>query len=506
MSDHVDGPRSIGDPAADLSDLFAFTNPKNAARTVLGANVFPSAGAGASFSNAIVHSIVVRHVAITGTGNDAAFKAGDEEYRFSFRFDVLKPQPNGKPLQNGSCTLPGGKVLPITVDDERGAATPDGAVRVFAGLRSDPFILAWLLGKLQPAPNLLQHDNVLSIVVEFDTNRVLDLSKGSLFGAVAETVPIPQTTGLGALIGGNAARIDWVGRPEQTNMRLDNGALVGANDLRDLWNQQIPFSIVAELQPLFRQRLLDSLTSWDMRDGKADWTPAALAASANVFLDDFMVLDVTKPIGDASFLEIEKSTLNGRAYQTGGGRTVDSNVIDILLNWTVNRDLGPKLQGAATVATQPGRTSFPFLAPPNAQLQTVVQSVVVPATPDKVWSLIGEFGGIGRWHPLVAQVEMTGAGPGQLRTTETIDGQRIVERLESNDPAQRMYRYEMVSGIPASRYTGWLETSAKGTGALIEWRVQYIADGQPTIIVKTIIETLLKTGLASLSKKFGAPQ
>ena len=31
MSDHVDGPRSIGDPAADLTDLFAFTSPKNPA-------------------------------------------------------------------------------------------------------------------------------------------------------------------------------------------------------------------------------------------------------------------------------------------------------------------------------------------------------------------------------------------------------------------------------------------------------------------------------------------
>jgi hypothetical protein len=33
MSDHVDGPRSIGDPAADLTDLFAFTNPENPQRT-----------------------------------------------------------------------------------------------------------------------------------------------------------------------------------------------------------------------------------------------------------------------------------------------------------------------------------------------------------------------------------------------------------------------------------------------------------------------------------------
>ena len=29
MSDHVDGPRSIGDPAADITDLFAFTSPEN---------------------------------------------------------------------------------------------------------------------------------------------------------------------------------------------------------------------------------------------------------------------------------------------------------------------------------------------------------------------------------------------------------------------------------------------------------------------------------------------
>ena len=38
-------------------------------------------------------------------------------------------------------------------------------------------------------------------------------------------------------------RIDWVGRPEQTNMRLNNPALAGTDDLRDLWNQQTPFAM-----------------------------------------------------------------------------------------------------------------------------------------------------------------------------------------------------------------------------------------------------------------------
>jgi hypothetical protein len=114
--------------------------------------------------------------------------------------------------------------------------------------------------------------------------------------------------------------------------------MAGTDDLRDLWNQQTPFAIAEEFQPVFRQRLINSLTNWDMRDGHADWTPATLAASANVYLDDFILFDVSKPISDTSFLEIEKSTLHGQVYQTGGGRTVNANVIDIMVTWMVNND------------------------------------------------------------------------------------------------------------------------------------------------------------------------
>ena len=105
---------------------------------------------------------------------------------------------------------------------------------------------------------------------------------------------------------------------------LNNSGLKGVDDIRDLWNQQTPFAIDEKLRPVFLQRLKDSLANYDMRDGKQDWTPSALAANANMFVDDFLLFDVAKPITDASHLEIEKSTLNGKAYQTGGGRTVDA--------------------------------------------------------------------------------------------------------------------------------------------------------------------------------------
>ena len=121
-----------------------------------------------------------------------------------------------------------------------------------------------------------------------------------------------------------------------------------------------------------------------MLDGTTDWTPDALAANANVFLDDFLLFDVAKQITDESHLEIEKSTISGRPYQTGGGRTVDANVIDILLTWLVNRDR-EFLQGGATQATKRGMKAFPYFATPNTELQTVSGSVDLAATPEEVW-------------------------------------------------------------------------------------------------------------------------
>ena len=498
MTDHVDGPRQIGDPSADLTDLFAFTSPENPGRTVVALCVFPSAGSSAMFSNAIDHAIAIRGVSIVGTGNAARFKTDDTEVRFTCRFGALEPGRTGsKPTQKGTCTLPDGKTLSVLVHDESGASTPDGAFRVFAGLRSDPFCLAWFGKTMKPAPNLLQHDNVLCIVIEFDTRRVLDLSKGTLFGVIAETVPFGATNPITKLL----PRIDWVGRPEQTNMRLYNAGMDSGDDLRDLWNQQIPFAIDDTLRPMFLQQLMASLHNYDMRDGKEDWPPDALAAVSEVFLDDFLVFDVAKPITDASYLEIERSVLDGHAYSTGGGRTVNVNVMDVMFTWAVNRGR-EQLRGGVTEATKPGTNRFPYFATPNTELQIVNETVDLLAAPGEVWALIGPFGGA--WHPLVADIRLTGTGIGQLRTIQTIDGKRIIERLEEMNDAQRSYRYTNVSGIPASNYLGTLSVRPSGSGSSVEWRVQFLADDQPDFIVKLIVSTLLKTGLESLKPRFGA--
>ncbi len=498
MSDHLDGPRQVGDPTADITDLFAFTSPESPGRTVLAMDVFPSCGLDAMFSNAITHAIVVRRAKVADLGESTKFQTSDPEIRFSVRFDVLEPAAaNQKPIQRGTCTLPGGQELRIVVNDEKGVSTPDGTFRVFAGLRSDPFYLAWIDAPVRKGPNVLLHDNVLCIVIEFDTRRVLEPERGSLFAVIAETVPIKN----GNPFGQQPVRLDWIGRPEQTNLKLGYQGLPAGDDLRDLWNQQTPFAIDEQLRPVFLQRLKESLHLWDIRDGKQDWTASALAANASMFLDDFLLFDVSKPITDASHLEIEKSTLNGLAYQTGGGRTVNANVIDIMVTWLANRDR-EFLQGGATGATKPGTTNFPYFASPNTELQTVSDRVRLDAAPDRVWELLCQFGGT--WHPLIARIKLTGNGIGQLRMIETIDGKQIVERLDAVDNSGRFYRYTNIAGIPASDYTGILEVKSDGAGSSVEWRAQYIADNAPDLIVKTVVSTLFKTGLESLKSRFGS--
>src|SRR5262249_16850807 len=151
------------------------------------------------------------------------------------------------------------------------------------------------------------------------------------------------------------------------------------------------------------------------------------------------------------------------------------------------------LQGGATGATKPGTNVFPYFAMPNTELQTVSDSVELAAAPDTVWSVFGQFDLA--WHPLIASVSLTGTGIGQLRRIKTLDGREIIERLEATDTANRRYRYALVAGIAASRYTGTIEVMPKGSGCVASWHVEFLADKQPDITVRTQVSTLVNAGL-----------
>lgn len=501
MSDHIDGPRTIADPSIDLTDLFAFTKPTDPSRLVLIADVFPFAGETGVFSNAANYSIAVRRVKILGIGSNAKFESYGPEIRFTFQFETLKTATTSGSTPNpqrGACTLPSGEVVPVIVGDESGAYNKSRSIRIFAGVRSDPFYIGWLLNSMKSVPNYLEDDNVMGLVIELDLSQFLPFSDGTLFGVIAETSPRnrgPETLEI--------PRYDWVGRPEQTNFIIN--AIPNTVDLRDIWNQQEPFKdLPPEVAPLFKKRLRESFEFWDKRDGEVNWEPELLDAHVNVRMNDFLVFDVSKPITDDSHLEIERSTIAGKSYATGGGRTVDANVIDILVTYLINRNQGKFYQSAATQATQKGMSTFPYLAPPNKKMLKVSESVELLASPTMVWSTVGQFDAV--WNPLIASLKTVGRGVGQLREIETIDGKIIIERLESIDPSQMALKYSLVSGIPAKPYQGLIQVSPTGTGSKVTWSVSYRPSGQGELIVHLIIGSIIERGLGALKERFGAPK
>lgn len=494
MSDHVDGPRTMSDPSIDITDIFAFTHPENPNRTVLVVNVFPGAGESAWFSNAAYYSAVLKRINIEGIGPKAGFKAYGDEIRFQFKFDRLKRNQNGgKPSQTGFCKTPGGEVLAVMVGDEQGSFSADGKIRIFAGLRSDPFFIGWynaptLLG----GKNLTQDDNVLGLVIDFETASFLKPEKGSLFGFIGETTPIDTTPTLNTI-----PRFDWAGRPELANYLI---TIPGEVNLLDLWNQQTPFNVDPAVISLFRDRLIRHLRIWDMKDGKRDWSDEDLNANVNVYLNDFLLIDVSKKIDDDSHLEIEKSLINGQPHTTGGGRTLDANAVDILLTWIINRDHGPFLQSPATQATKKSNQTFPYLASPNMSMLRINKSIKVQASPEALWAVVGNFDR--PWTPLVVESQVTNTGSDYIRTTRLIDGKILIELLLERDSEGKFLKYKLISGIHAQPLVTELQIKADGLDSEFSWKIEYLPDGQGELFVGLILNTWVDVGMAEIKKQF----
>jgi len=192
-ADHIDAPTASAEPTADITDLLAWMT-EDASRVNLVANVMPFAETGATFPTSVQYAF---HVA-SGAGLDGLDDRVDVICQF---YDVDRIECwAGDAYVEGDPTDPAGIV------------SDDGALRVFAGLRDDPFFFefdgftatvntvvaaapdlafddagcpavdaetsAALVGQLQsgtdgaPASDTFGGQNVLSLVVQVDADVV----------------------------------------------------------------------------------------------------------------------------------------------------------------------------------------------------------------------------------------------------------------------------------------------------------------------------------------------
>jgi hypothetical protein len=363
MSDHISGPRALSDPIADITDVYAFPSPETPGRIVLVVNTLPMAQPSALFSAGLLYRFRLRSLT---AGKGWVFEPGPDELVLDCVFDTPEHLTEGH-QQRGHCVVaPNGEHVSFLVNDEGGGA--QRGIRVFAGVRWDPFImdaraaLATIaerkLAFTDHGSIFLDGKNVLSIVVEIDAGFLGD---PTLVGVVAETLTRGEFN----------VRIERVGRPEVKNMMLAPKDFDTVNrdlEIRDLYNMDDAFHLGDAYAGAYRARLDANLAFWDGLDGTVDWhvDEDGHHPLTELVLADYLIVDVTKPYQEqGSFLEIELAARRGEGHATCGGRTLNDDVMDRLFTQLVNAGNGPTIRDGVDSATRPATTVFPYLAPPN---------------------------------------------------------------------------------------------------------------------------------------------
>ena len=102
---------------------------------------------------------------------------------------------------------------------------------------------------------------------------------------------------------------------------------------------------------------------------------------------------------------------------------------------------------------------------------------------DRVWSFIGDFGGLHRWHPSVIACDVCVTDEGTLRVVQ-LDGWQATERLGAFDAATYTLGYEMVDcSRPALvGLRGLMRLEPLGaTRCRIRWQSELPADASPEL-------------------------
>jgi len=95
----------------------------------------------------------------------------------------------------------------------------------------------------------------------------------------------------------------------------------------------------------------------------------------------------------------------------------------------------------------------------------------INGSPDAVWALAGDFGGIAGWMPGMESCRVEGDD----RILQTM-GMTITEHLVAKDDAARAITYAIVDGVPVESHEATVTVTASGDGSHVTWVVDASPD------------------------------
>lgn len=357
-SDHIDGPVTTEHRVADLTDLFAFPTPKKTGFLTVILDVYTAVAANGHFSDKVNYTIYVRRASVRGCTH-TGFDTSDE---VALHCSFVTPRDDK--AHTATCTTDGGLSATVKYNQVLPMGAADG-LHLFAGQRSDPFFFNAVFaaaysskGKLV-APldqDAIKGLNVLSIVIDVEVKKLFPANPPSLLALAAESTTRDSASA-------PVRRIDRLGRPEISNVTLvarDNDA-----DIRDQYNAERPFAVPADHAGSYRERAAKNLAFFDQIDGHTDWTDANRRVLADVLVNDFLVVDISRPCDQPAYLEIERSIIAHTPYQSCGGRKPSDDIMDTLYTLYSGGLNGKLIRDGVDHAGRAPLNEFPWLAAPD---------------------------------------------------------------------------------------------------------------------------------------------
>lgn len=131
----------------------------------------------------------------------------------------------------------------------------------------------------------------------------------------------------------------------------------------------------------------------------------------------------------------------------------------------------------------------------------VVRRLGCPA--DAAWALVGDFGGLHRWHPLVPRLDLSWEG--RIRTLHFADDSRVVESLEARNDAARRYVYALIDG-PLSLRTcrSTIEVSTEAQVCMVSWSCLFEPLGDAGARAETALRRYCRVGLDAVAMVLGS--
>jgi hypothetical protein len=129
----------------------------------------------------------------------------------------------------------------------------------------------------------------------------------------------------------------------------------------------------------------------------------------------------------------------------------------------------------------------------------------IEAAAEDVWAVVGDLASLVPGGGMVERIEVDGEGADALRTFHLPGGARVVERIESHDPASRRYSYRIIDSgpLPFADYVGAAEVKADGPGAcILVWSADAAPAGVDAAMLRTIVQANLNGALLAVAAHF----